>query len=160
MLTYERKWRFEQPLLGNLAVDAIPEAGATGGNVLTYAETGGMVRFGQNLGADYGPNRIRPSLSGTGWFDGDQLDGKLGWYLFAGTQGRAVARNIFLDGNTAAPSPSVDKRTLVGDLMVGASVFWSTATRVDFTLTERSKEFYGQQGTPDRFGGINFVIGF
>jgi len=160
VLTYERKWRFQQPLIGNLAVDAIPEVGGTGGNILTYGETGGMVRFGQNLGADYGPDRIRPSLSGTGWFDANQLDGDLGWYLFAGTQGRAVARNIFLDGNTFASSPSVEKRDLVADFMLGASLFWSAAARVDVTWTERTKEFYSQEGTPDRFGGINLVLGF
>ena len=160
ILTYERKWRFGAPIAGNFGADVIPEVGGSGGNILTYAETGGMVRIGQNLNADYGPDRIRPSLSGTAWFDPTQLDGPLGWYVFVGTQGRAVARNIFLDGNTAAPSPSVDKKTLVADFMAGASLFWSSNIRIDFTVTERTKEFYGQQGHPDRFGGINLVAGF
>jgi hypothetical protein len=156
--TYERKWRFEQPLIGNLYVDAIPEVGASGGNVLTYGEAGGMVRLGKNLAADYGADRIRPGLSGTGWFDPDQLKGKLGWYVFLGTQGRAVAHNIFLDGNTVANSPSVDKRSFVEDFMGGASLFWSEDVRVDITVTERTKEFYGQVGAPNRFGGINLAF--
>ena len=156
--TYERKWRFQQPLIGNLAIDAIPEIGASGGNVLTYGETGGMVRFGQNLAADYGSDRIRPSLSGTGWFDPDQLDGDLGWYIFVGTQGRAVAHNMFLQGNTFTASPGVDARPLVADFMGGASLFWSSDVRIDFTVTERTKEFYGQQGAPNRFGGINVTF--
>jgi lipid A 3-O-deacylase len=156
--SYERKWRFQEPLLGNLAVDATPELGASGGNVLTYGEVGGMVRFGQNLAADFGPDRIRPSLSGTGWFDPDQLNGDLGWYVFLGSQGRAVGQNIFLDGNTFASSPSVDKKHLVADFMGGASLFWSSAIRVDFTVTQRTKEFYGQQGHPDRFGGVNLAF--
>jgi len=156
--SYERKWRFEQPLVGNLAVDAIPELGASAGNIFTYGEAGGMVRFGQNLAADYGADRIRPSLSGTGWFDPDKLNGNLGWYLFFGTQGRAVAHNIFLDGNSFESSPSVDKRLFVEDFLAGASVFWSSSVRVDFTITERTKEFYGQEGAPNRFGGINFVV--
>jgi len=160
VLSYERKWRFQEPLVGNLAVDAIPELGASGGNVLTYGEAGGMVRFGQNLAADYGPDRIRPSLSGTGWFDPDQLNGDLGWYLFLGTQGRAVGHNIFLDGNTFTSSASVSKKPLVADFMGGASLFWSSAARVDFTVTQRTKEFYGQQGHPDRFGGINLAFQF
>ena len=160
IVSYERKWRFEQPLIGNFAVDAIPELGASGGNVLTYGEGGGMIRLGQNLGADYGADRIRPSLSGTAWFDPDQLDGKFGWYVFAGTQGRAVGYNIFLDGNTYTPSPSVNKKPLVADFMTGASIFWSKSTRADFTITQRTKEFYGQAGKMDRFGGINVVIGF
>jgi hypothetical protein len=156
--TYERKWRFQQPIADNLAIDAIPELGASGGNVLTYAETGGMIRIGQNIAADYGPDRIRPSLSGTAWFDPAQLNGNLGWYLFLGTQGRAIAQNIFLDGNTFTDSPSVDKKTLVVDMMGGASLLWSSTVRVDFTVTQRTKEFYGQRGTDDRFGGINLAI--
>jgi len=156
--SYERKWRFQQPLVGNLAIDAIPELGASVGNILTYGEAGGMVRFGQNLAADYGADRIRPSLSGTGWFDAKQLDGKPGWYVFLGTQGRVVGQNIFLDGNTFESSPGVDKKALVADFMGGASLFWSSSLRLDFTLTQRTKEFYGQQGHPDRFGGVNLAF--
>ena len=158
--TYERKWRFQQSLSGNLAIDAIPEFGGSGGNVMTFGETGGIVRFGQNLGADYGPDRIRPNLSGTGWFDRDQLNGNLGWYLYLGTQGRVIAHNIFLDGNSYASSPSVEKKLLVADFVGGASVFWSSAIRVDFSVTQRTKEFYGQTGHPDRFGGINLALQF
>lgn len=157
MATYERKWRFEQPLIGNLAVDAIPEAGATLGNVLTYGQTGGMVRFGQNLAADYGPDHIRPSLSGTGWFDPDQLKGDLGWYVFLGTQGRAVGRNLVLQGNSFAPSLGVDEKPFVADFTAGASLFLSSVS-LNLTLTERTKEFYGQQGRPDRFGSISFAF--
>lgn len=152
--SYERKWRFEQPLSEDFAMDAIPELGGSLGNILTYGEAGGMFRFGHNLAADYGSNRIRPGLSGTGWFDAGQLDGKLGWYLFFGAQARAVGHNIFLDGNSFKSSPSVDKKIFVEDFTGGASVFWSSAVRLDFTITERTREFYGQQGAPDRFGGI------
>lgn len=157
--TYERKWRFQKTLTGNFAADAIPELGASVGNILTYGEAGGMVRLGQNIEADYGPNRIRPSLSGTGWFDDDRLNGTLGWYIFAGVQNRIVGRNIFLDGNSFTHSPSVGKKTFVTDFIGGASLFWSLRVRVDFTVTQRTKEFYGQQGQ-DRFGGINLAFQF
>jgi len=160
VLTYERKWRFAQKLFGNFAIDAIPEAGASVGNILTYGQIGGMLRFGQNLAADYGPDRIRLSLSGTAWFDEEQLDGKFGWYVFAGTQGRAVGRNIFLDGNTFATSANVNKKELVADFTGGASLFWSSAARLDFSYIQRTKEFYGQQGKPDRIGGINLSFLF
>jgi hypothetical protein len=156
--SYERKWRFQQPLIGHLTVDAIPELGGSGGNIFTYGEASTMVRFGKNLAADYGSDRIRPGLSGTGWFDPDQMDGNLGWYLFLGSQGRVVGHNIFLDGNTFADSPSVEHRIFVEDFMTGASVFWSSNVRIDFTLTERTKEFYGQRGSPNRFGGLNLAF--
>lgn len=160
ILSYERKWRFSQPLIGNLAADIIPELGVSGGNILTYGQGGVLVRFGQNLGVDYGPAHIRPGLSGTDWFDAEQLDEKFGWYIFAGTQGRAVARNIFLDGNTFAASPHVNKKFLVADFMGGASLFWSDAVRLDFELVQRTNEFYGQTGHRDRFGGVNLTFRF
>jgi lipid A 3-O-deacylase len=160
ILSYERKWRFEQPVAGNFAADVIPEAGASVGNILTYGDIGGIVRIGQNLAADYGPDRIRPSLSGSAWFDPDQLNGNLGWYVFLGTQGRVVGHNIFLDGNTFSISPHVDKRPLVADFMGGVSLFWSKAVRADFTVTQRTYEFYGQRSHPDRFGGVNLAVGF
>jgi len=160
VFSYERKWRFTQPLNDTFAVDAIPELGGTLGNIFTYGETSALFRIGHNLAADYGPSHIRPSLSGTGWFDKDRLDGNWGWYLFAGAQGRAVGRNIFLDGNTWEDSMSVDKKPLVADLIAGASIFWSTHVRLDFSVIERTKEFYGQQGHDDRFGSIGLTVEF
>lgn len=160
ILTYERKWRLQQPLYGNLAIDIIPELGASVGNIMTYGEGGALIRFGQNLGVDYGPSRIRAGPSGTDWFDAGQLEGDLGWYIFAGTQGRAVARNIFLDGNTFTDSPHVSKKPFVADFTVGASLFWTDAARLDLAFIQRTKEFKGQQGHLDRFGGINLTVLF
>ena len=160
ILTYERKYRFQQPIYDNLAVDIIPEAGGSGGNILTYAEIGGIMRFGQNLAADYGPEHIRPSVSGTSWFDANQLNGNFGLYGFIGAQGRAVARNIFLDGNSWSASPGVGHKPLVADFTGGVSAFWSTRIRADFTVTQRTKEFDGQRGHPDRFGGVNIAFSF
>jgi hypothetical protein len=154
VLSYEHKWRIGTPIGGGLSVDFIPEFGGSVGNVFTYGEVGGMLRFGQNLNADYGQARIRPALSGTTWFDASQMDSNLGWYLFVGAQGRAAARNIFLDGNTWQSSPHVTKNVFVGDLSAGLSVFWLDAVKLDFVVTYRTKEFVGQ---PENFwyGGIN-----
>lgn len=160
VLNYVRKWRFATPTVYGVGADAIPEAGGTAGNVFTYAETGGMVRFGQNLAADYGPSRIQPSLSGTSWFDKTLMNGPTGWYFFTGLQGRAVERNIFLDGNTIASSLYVNKRPLVADFTGGVSMFWTDAIRLDFLYTERTKEFYGPQATQDKFGGFNLAFRF
>ena len=148
VLSYERLWR--QSVIGGRAggVDIIPQAGASVGNVFTYADIGGMLRIGKNLGADYGPARIRPALSGTDYFDGNGLDGDLGYYIFAGLQGRAVGQNIFLDGNSFRQSPNVSKKTLVADFQAGFSVFWKTQIRADFSVVRRTREFSGQS-SPD-----------
>ena len=159
LLTYERKYRFIQPLVGGFAVDAIPEAGVTLGNVMTYGELGTMLRFGRNLEADYGPNRIRPSLSGTSYFNADYLEDPFGFYVYVGAQGRAVAQNIFLDGNTWRESREVDKEHFVGDLTGGVALFWSNAVKLDAGFTYRTEEFEGQDGDT-KFANVNLTVGF
>ncbi|MDE2228104.1 MAG: lipid A deacylase LpxR family protein [Alphaproteobacteria bacterium] len=157
-LSYERRWRVTFADLGGVSVDIVPEAGVTAGNVLTYGAAGGVVRIGQDLGADYGIARIRPAPSGTDWFDDARMTAPLGWYIFAGVEGRAVARNIFLDGSTFASSAHVDKKPLVGDLTTGIALFWKNAICLDIGLLTRTKEFYGQQGQ-DSFAGFRFSFG-
>jgi hypothetical protein len=159
VLSYERKWRLLQPLGGGFAVDAIPELGITVGNVMDYVEAGGMLRFGRNLEADYGPARIRPALSGTPYFNSDYLDGPFGFYFFVGAQGRAIARNLFLDGNTFENSRSVDSDALVGDLTGGVSLFWGDMVKADAVAIYRTEEFEDQDH-PTKFAGINVTIGF
>jgi len=159
MLTYERKYRFLAPLGEGFGADVIPEAGVTVGNVMTYGQVGGMLRIGRNLEADYGPARMRPSLSGTTYFNGDDLVGDFGFYFFVGAQGRAVARNIFLDGNTFRDSRDVDSKPLVADLTGGVSLFWTDAVKLDVMAIHRTREFDGQDKAWD-YAGINLTLGF
>ncbi len=158
-ISYERKWRYNSMAVGPLAVDVVPAAGVTVGNVFTYAQVGGMVRLGQNLETDYGPPQIRPGVSGTTWVDEAAAQGHVGWSFFLGAYGRAIARNIFLDGNTFTDSRSVPKKILVGDLAGGASVWVSRAVRLDLTVLDRSPEFTGQP-VWDRYGTIALTFAF
>ena len=124
------------------------------GNVRTYAAAGGMARIGFDLGADFGPPRIRPALSGAGVFRPGQ---PLGGYLFLGLDGRAVARDIFLDGNTFRDSASVsDRRTFVGDLQGGLALHYGDF-QVAFTYVHRTEQFVAQNG-PQRFGAISISM--
>jgi hypothetical protein len=159
MLTYERKYRFIQPLLDGFAIEAVPEAGATIGNVMTYAQVSMLLRFGCNLEADYGPNSIRPALSGTNYFNDAYLEGPFGFYTYVGAQGRAVARNIFLDGNTFRDSRDVDKEVFVGDIVGGIAMFWSSAIKLDAGFTYRTQDFEGQDDAA-KFANINLSFGF
>lgn len=157
VLTYERKWRslFEMPRMAGLGVDLTPSAGAAVGNIYTYGAVGAMARIGFDLPNDYGPPRIRPSLPGSDYFV--PSDG-LGWYLFAGVEGRGVLRNIFLDGNTFADSYSVDKKPFVGDFQMGVAMILGRY-RLSYTQIFRTKEFDGQS-SPDTFGSINLSVWF
>jgi len=75
-----------------------------------------------------------------------------GWYAFAGVEGRAVARNIFLDGNTFSDSPSVDSLPLIGDLQFGIVATYNQI-RLSFTQIMRTEEFEGQNDG-DHYGSI------
>jgi lipid A 3-O-deacylase len=156
VLSYDRKWRLQYTLDGQYAFEIIPEFGASVGNVFTYAQAGALVRFGKDLEVDYGPARIRPSLSGTTWL---RPGSGFGWYIFAGAQTRLVARNIFLDGNTFQDGPSVEKRPVVTDVSAGLSLFLADRLKLDLVVTERTEEFTTQQGR-DRFGNINLTVRF
>jgi lipid A 3-O-deacylase len=159
VLTYQRLWRFRIAGSDSFGLDAVPEAGATIGNVFDFGELGGMLRIGSGLGADYGPARVRPALSGTDYFDSERAGDGPGGYFYIGTQGRVVGRNIFLDGNSFRTSPSVSHKPLVADLEAGFALFWSSRVRADISVTQRTEEFYGQR-TPDVVGtaALSFAL--
>ncbi len=151
----ERRWR-PQPLgLGPVDADIIPHMGASLGNVMTLANAGVTVRVGQKLDVDYGPPHVRPTLSGLAAVAGGT---DFAWYLFAGAEGRFVARNIFLDGNTFASSHSVDKKPFVADIQTGAAIVVNDI-RLAFTHVFRTREFKGQRRA-DRYGAVSVSARF
>lgn len=156
-LMYERKWRHElwcaTESCDGLGLDVTPLVGVALGNVFTYASSGLALRFGDDLRSDFGPPRIRPSLPGSGLFD---LDDRFGWQAFVSAEGRAVARNIFLDGNTFTDSASVDKLPFVADFQIGLS-FMINSARVTIAQVYRTRE-YRTQNEPDRFGVISLTF--
>ncbi len=151
-LSEQRIWRVTLND-GPLEAEALPEANIAVGNVFDYAGLGGMLRIGQGLSSDWGPPRIAPALQGS---DFQHPDG-LAWYLFVGLEGRAVAHNIFLDGNSFEMSRSVPRIALVGDFNAGAALLLPEA-RLMGSFTHRTNEFRGQQGA-DQFVSITLAFG-
>lgn len=124
-------------------VDLIPHFGASVGNIMTYASVGGTARVGQNI-TGFGDGRSVTSLRRGASASGFCLPAdpkELEWYFFVRTEGRLVARNIFLDGNTFRDSASVTKRPWTYDAQLGASVRFLEHFRVTFTQTWRAMEF-------------------
>ncbi len=155
-LDYERKWRsmFEFSPFGT-GVDITPHVAASLGNVTTQATAGATLRIGYDLPQDYGPPRIRPSMPGSDFFIPTK---DIGGYLFATVEGRAVARNIFLDGNTFRDSHSVDKENFVGSLSFGAAITLED-TRISYTHVLMSEEFETQD-EPASFGVVTVSTRF
>ncbi len=156
MLTYERKWRglVEAEAFG-LGADVVPHVGANLGNVSTSASVGTTLRVGWDLPADYGPPRIRPSLPGSDFFIPTK---DISGYLFTTVEGRAVARDIFLDGNTFRDSPSVDKENFVGSLQVGAALTYGDA-RLSYTHVFMTQQFE-TESQPEQFGALTVSYRF
>lgn len=153
ILSAQRTWpsTFDYSLLG-LTMRASPHAGVTLGNIYTYANAGATVSlmpYWQTAQAN--PLRVRPSIPGSGYFG--VTEKRFGWYLFAGFDGRAVGRNIFLDGNSFENSRSVDKKYFVGDMSLGAAMTYEDL-RLSYTVTYRSKEFHNQNES-QIFGSIS-----
>lgn len=149
-ISYSRFWRQIQPLSGALQYGMTPHVNMALGNVYSYAATGAMFRLGTHLDNDLAPPNIGPGFPGLSLFRSNQQSN---WYLFAGMEGRAVARNIFLDGNSFRDSHSVDKKPLVGDFQFG---FVFQVGNIRFSLSEmiRTKE-YEEQQDKTKFGAIN-----
>jgi hypothetical protein len=135
----------------------ITNASAAGGNIQTYFSAGAELRLGWNLPADFGTATIRPggevATFATVTARGVPAARWLGFHLFIGVNGRFVARDIFLDGNSFTDSHSVDKRHLVGDYLIGASLALGPA-RVFYAQNFRTREFEGQR-RPHNFGSVN-----
>lgn len=156
ILTYERKWRgiIEASPFG-IGADVTPHVGVNLGNINTDASVGATFRLGYDLPADYGPPRIRPSLPGSDFFVPAE---NAGGYLFATVGERAVARNIFLDGNTFRDGPSVDKENFVGSLQVGVAATYAQ-TRISYTQVFMNKE-YKTQADGSQFGVVTVSYRF
>jgi hypothetical protein len=157
VLGAQRTWRITLTE-GFLDGELLPEANLALGNVFTYAGAGASLRVGRRLRADWGPPAIEPALQGADFIDRDQV-GSFAWYVFAGIEGRAIARNIFLDGNTFRDSPSVSREAFVADYRIGAALIGGPfAFRISYT--ERTREFETQRGN-DKFVSLNlsFLLG-
>lgn len=156
ILTYQRKWRnlYEFSPFG-FGVDFSPSVGGNVGNIYTDASVGTMMRIGYDLPSDYGPPLIRRNLSGSDFFTPTET---FGWYIFGGVEGRAVARNIFLDGNTFSDSRSVDKKYGVGSAQAGVAITYGDK-RLAYTHVIETKEFDTQESS-NQYGALTFSARF
>lgn len=154
-VSYDRKLRALANFgIGGMSVDITPSFGLSLGNIYTNARVGLMVRIGNDLRNDFSPPRIRPSLSGAGFFD--PRDGA-SWYFFAGAEARGVAHNIFLDGSLFRKDEvDLSSKDVVADFQAG---FVVQLHNVQFSLTyvERSDEFE-EQVEPQQFAALSLSL--
>jgi lipid A 3-O-deacylase len=163
-LIAERKWRlFGRSIGETFGVDLVPHAGLCLGNVQTHANVGGTVRLGVNLPSDFGVDLIRGGGGASSPLDDrdPRVAADRSWsvFIFGGADGRAVARDIFLDGNTFRDSPGVDKRTFVVDLSYGVGLI-AGRWQLTFTQVSRTREFEAQLHKYNEFGSLTLSRSF
>jgi lipid A 3-O-deacylase len=152
---YEQHRRYgtgPQPGLGGLEFDAIPQATFALGTADTSATAALTLRAGRGLRKDYGPPRVRRSVADVRRPGGDA------WYVFAAADGRAVGRNLFLEGNTFRSSRGVDPERFVTEMNVGASIEWGGAV-ISYTHAFRSPEFQTRSSWT-QFGSVTLRLEF
>ena len=143
---------------GGLKFDAITHYGYALGNVKTYANAGVEMRFGNFLPNDFGTSPIRPASDSNAPLpaNASRRLSEGGLHAFVSVDGRAMAHNIFLDGNTFSDSHSVSKRYLVGDVAAGVAWQWRGG-KITYAQYLRSKEFHGQV-KPQSFGSVTVSL--
>ena len=151
-LALERKWRVSTAQARDgWGADFIPRVGATVGNIFTFANAGAELRAGWHLPADFVTNLIRPS--------GDSNSRRRApWsaFVFASGEGRAVARDVTLDGNTFRASPHIAKEAFVADALGGLAL-GTTRWQFNYAQALRTKEYKGQVKA-SVFGSISATL--
>lgn len=140
-----RKGNFEA--IGNFGTDL--------GNGSTLQRLGALFRYGR-LPNDFGPVVIQPRIerSLTSINGSSDLGLFQSFYAFAGTEGRLIERNIFLDGNSFRDSASVRKEPLVADLKFGFAIDYQGYSLI-YTFVAVTDEWKDAQSSQN-FGSLNF----
>jgi len=163
-LYFERKWKaFSAGSSRGPGSDFIPHIGVAGGNAYTGINLGGQMRFGWNLPNDFGTYLIRTGADGNAPVnDADPRFSspfqRFGIHLFFAVDGRVVARNILLDGNTFQDSHSVAREPFVADLIGGIGVIIDRF-KITYSYVRRTKEFATQK-YDQKFGAISVSFTF
>ena len=148
--TASRIWRKRLIALGPVETDVLPAVALGLGTVRDYAQVGGRLRIGHGLERDFGPARLTDGPSGEdAYVPGDGL----GYYVFVGASGQAIARDAFLDGTLSGRSPHVSRRPLMADFEGGLAVLWR-GTRISYTHTWQTDAFRGQKAGLFNFGSL------
>ena len=164
VLAYEHKRRLfdVQSANSDFGYDFISHAGVALGNVSTYLNVGGEFRIGWLIPNDFGTSAVRPggdnSAPDANWDPRYNVDGNWGLHFFASLDARAVARDIFLDGNSFHDSHSVRKEPLVADLALGASTVFR-GVKFSYAQVLRTREFK-QQDDSHSYGSLSISYSY
>lgn len=148
-LAYRRSWWRSHQLAGLEWLHGPAAVGAVG-NLITQAGLGYGLRLGHGMVNRHAVPSAGPERMG---LLPVQHQSGFGWQLFAGAEGRYVAHNLLLDGNTLRDSHSVERQEFVADAIVGLALSWER-WQASLAHVWRSKEFRGQESA-DTHGSLS-----
>lgn len=158
-LSYQQRLRFiELRSKSGTYFDLVPMIGAGLGNVLVGVHSGILARLGFDLPNDIGPSRPSGADSETFVAPVSNQATHASYYIFAGVRGNAVARNIFLDGNTFQPSHHVTKYPFTFETEVGVATLIHPVGFV-WRFVVRSPDFEENSGF-NSFASVGFTFSF
>jgi len=156
------KFRSQAKPVANLdwvQYDFISHGSAHLGNVKTALSTGLTARFGANLQEDFGPVYGTFALP-----QGKPKNNSVAFFF--GFDAKAVARDIFLDGNSFRNSPDVKKNPLVLEARLGVSsnirmpsILGDKNLHLSLAMVNRTREFTNQDKA-DRYGSLQATVNF
>lgn len=138
-VAYTMRWRVHEPR-HTWSWDLVPQLGVDLGNRITQAHGTVWLRFGKGL-----PWGLTDTHMGSASYQGAHESNATRVYGFIGLQGRAIAHDITLDGNSFRESHRVDREPLVGEAFAGLRWCfrgWS----LSYTHAVQSEAFRGQSG--------------
>jgi len=111
IVKYERRGRVTTLPDDGFGADLIPRASVSVGNILTAAEAGFQTRLGWHMSHPWLAESQHAEVT-----------------FMAGAYGQAIARSIFLDGNSFADSPRVGHKPFVGAGEAGVEIRYGALT--------------------------------
>ncbi len=151
-IAYDHKWKAwqgEKP--SGFGSDVIFHGGGELSNALTGANTGVELRLGWNIPRDFGTSCIQAGPDSSSLLEDRESrrsgQGRFGLYGFLVFEGHAVARDLFLDGNSFGQSHHVEKYPFRGDISLGLALRHKRL-KLSFGYIYETKQFTTQTRHP------------
>lgn len=156
-LGYDYKFRYAPSLaFGWLQSAFVPYFEADLGNISTRASLGISVRVGYNIPKDFGLATLDNGVDSSIPVYKEQMQSLKKDFSFSlnfAASGSAVARDIFLDGNTFSASHSLEKNPFVAYASAGVSIRYKEVS-VDFINTMNTKKAKNTEGYNQTVGTV------
>jgi lipid A 3-O-deacylase len=138
---YEQRRRLVVTEGGPVGIDFIPRVAASAGNVTTAAEIGFQTRVGWHLSHPWLPGAGAPEVA-----------------IVAGASGRAIARDLFLDGSTSGGGSNTGHEPFVGAGELGLELRYRFLSLAYRAVSETRAYARGPKWHPwaSMVGGVTF----